>query len=147
MKFSHLYPYINYTHILSILEIFIKGNNDDDDEESDDDDCIDENYFYKTKYLRIDKVSSFTLYRSTYILNKKKKEKNKSRKSDINIRKRNVKFNTNCNLQNVKNIITNKLIKKGKENTNSTIQNNEKEKDNKELKLNLHSFEDIDESN
>jgi len=147
MKFSHLYPYINYTHILSILEIFIKGNNDDDDEESDDDDCIDENYFYKTKYLRIDKVSSFILYRSTYILNKKKKEKNKSRKSDINIRKRNVKFNTNCNLQNVKNIITNKLIKKGKENTNSTIQNNEKEKDNKELKLNLHSFEDIDESN
>ena len=145
MKFSHLYQYISYSHILSVLEIFIKGSNDDDEEESDNDDYFNENYFYKNKYLRIDKVSSFTLYKNTYILNKKTK-KSKSRKSDLTIRKRNIKFNTNCNLQNVQNIITNKLMKK-KENTNSTIQNNEKEKDYKELKLNLHSFEDIDESN
>ena len=146
MKFSHLYPFINYTHVSSKLEIFIKGNNEDDEEESDDDDCINENYFYKTKYLKIDNVSSFTLYKSTYIFSKKSK-KNKLKKSDINIRKRDVKFNTNCNLHNVRNIITNKLIKKGKDNTSSSIQNIEKEKENKEMKLNLHSFEDIDESN
>ncbi len=151
MRFSHEYIFVNFTITSSTLENFIKGNEQDEEDNGleEEKNNVNKKYFYKNYELKITKITSFILYKISYMKKNKKKDGTKIKKSKTKLTRKNVvKYNTNCNLHNMINQIekiNNKLILKRKENENYI--NKKKIKGKEDAKLSLLNVNDIDESN